>query len=125
MAKLGANGAVSLYDYADFGGTDLVVDVVGYFEPGGGAVTAIDPQRLLDTRTGLDTTAAPFASGESPDGAGGRPGRRAGVGHRRRAEPHGHRTDPARLPHGVAGGDGPAAGVGAELPARATTWPTS
>jgi hypothetical protein len=65
VAKLGVGGAISLYDYADFAGTDLVVDVVGYFQPGGGAVTAIDPQRLLDTRTGLDTTAAPFASGET------------------------------------------------------------
>lgn len=65
VAKLGANGAISLYDYADFGGTDVVVDVVGYFRTGGGAVTAIDPQRLLDSRSGLDTTAAPFASDES------------------------------------------------------------
>jgi hypothetical protein len=38
---------------------------VGYFVDGGGAVTAIDPQRLLDTRTGLDTNPAPFASGET------------------------------------------------------------
>jgi hypothetical protein len=65
VAKLGTNGAISLYDYADFGGTDLAVDVVGYFRPGGGAVTAIDPQRLLDTRTGLDTTIGPFASDET------------------------------------------------------------
>ncbi len=65
VAKLGTNGAISLYAYADFGGTDLAVDVVGYFRPGGGAVTAIDPQRLLDTRSGLDTTAAPFSSGEA------------------------------------------------------------
>jgi hypothetical protein len=65
VAKVGAGGAVSLYDYADAGGTDLAVDVVGYFQPGGGAVTAIDPQRLLDSRIGLDTAAGPFQSGET------------------------------------------------------------
>jgi hypothetical protein len=65
VAKLGAGGAVSLYDYADADGTDLAVDVVGYFRPGGGAVTAIDPQRLLDSRIGLDTAAGPFQSGET------------------------------------------------------------
>jgi hypothetical protein len=37
VAKVGANGAVSLYDYADADGTDLAVDVVAYFRPGGGA----------------------------------------------------------------------------------------
>jgi hypothetical protein len=65
VAKLGVNGAISLYDYGDFGGTDLVVDVVGYFAPSGGPVTAVRPQRLLDSRIGLDTGAAPFASGEA------------------------------------------------------------
>jgi hypothetical protein len=75
VAKLGAKGSISLYDYADFGGTDLLVDVVGYFGTGGGAVTAIDPQRLLDSRTGLDTTAGPFASDEARTVAvGGRAG---------------------------------------------------
>ena len=65
VAKVGAGGAVSLYDYVDVGGTDLVVDVVGYFRADGGAVTAVDPQRLLDSRIGLDTPAGPFASGET------------------------------------------------------------
>jgi hypothetical protein len=65
VAKLGANGAISLYDYGDFGGTDLAVDAVGYFGPSGGPVTAERPQRLLDSRIGLDTPAAPFASGET------------------------------------------------------------
>jgi hypothetical protein len=69
VAKLGAGGAISLYDYADFGGTDLVVDVVGYFAANGGPVTAVRPQRLLDTRTGLDTTPSAFAPGESRDAA--------------------------------------------------------
>ena len=67
VAKIGTGGAISLYDYADFGGTDLVVDVVGFFAAGGGAVAAVQPQRLLDTRTGLDTTLGPFASDESRD----------------------------------------------------------
>ena len=67
VAKVGTGGAVSLFDYDAVGGTDLVVDVVGYFGAGGGTVTAIDPQRLLDSRSGLDTTAAPFASGEQRD----------------------------------------------------------
>jgi hypothetical protein len=65
VAKLGANGAISLYDYGDAGGTDLVVDVVGYFASSGGPVTAARPQRLLDSRTGLDTASAPLASGET------------------------------------------------------------
>jgi hypothetical protein len=67
VAKLGAGAAVSLFDYDAVGGTDLVVDVVGYFGAGGGRVTAVDPQRLLDSRSGLDTTAGPFASSEQRD----------------------------------------------------------
>jgi len=67
VAKLGAGGAVSLFDYDAVGGSDLVVDVVGYFGGEGGQVTAVDPQRLLDSRSGLDTAAAPFASGEQRD----------------------------------------------------------
>ncbi len=65
VAKLGAGGAISLFDYDQIGGTDLVVDVVGYFRPGAAAVTGINPQRLLDSRTGQDTTPGPFASGET------------------------------------------------------------
>jgi hypothetical protein len=67
VAKLGADRAVSLFDFDAVGGTDLVVDVVGFFGADGGQVTAVDPQRLLDSRSGLDTTARPFGSGEQRD----------------------------------------------------------
>jgi hypothetical protein len=65
VVKLGRGGAVSLYDYQDTGGTDLVVDAVGYVDATGHQTTSIDPNRLLDSRTGLDTPARPWASGEA------------------------------------------------------------
>jgi hypothetical protein len=65
VVKLGRGGAVSLYDYQDMGGTDLVVDVVGYVDATGHQLTSIDPHRLLDSRRGLDTPARPWASGEA------------------------------------------------------------
>ena len=64
VAKIGANGSVDLYTYCDqLGSVDLIADVVGYFHPGGGHVFGTDPQRLFDTRSGQNTTRAPFGSG--------------------------------------------------------------
>lgn len=48
IAKIGTGGKVCIYTKA---ATDLVVDVTG-FVPAGGALAALSPARLLDTRTG-------------------------------------------------------------------------
>jgi hypothetical protein len=65
-AKVGDGGKVSLFSYGDGNGTvDLVADVVGYFGAGGGNVVGTDPQRLFDSRSGQNTTRAPFGPGES------------------------------------------------------------
>jgi hypothetical protein len=66
VAKVGTGGSVSLTTYGDNNGTvDLVADVVGYFRPGPGIVVGTDPQRLFDSRSGLNTTRAPFGPAES------------------------------------------------------------
>jgi hypothetical protein len=66
VAKVGAGGAVSLLAYGDAGGSvDLVADVVGYFRQGGGQVVATDPQRLFDSRSGLNTPRGAFGPGEA------------------------------------------------------------
>lgn len=48
VAKLGSNGALSIYAY---GGTDVIVDVVGWV-PSGGVLRPLTPARLADTRSG-------------------------------------------------------------------------
>ena len=55
IVKLGANGRVTIYNLA--GGTDIVVDVGGWFTDAsapatGGAFVATQPARILDTRDG-------------------------------------------------------------------------
>ncbi len=54
LAKLGTGGKVSIRN-ASTGPTEVVVDVAGYFMAGSvvdpGGVAAVDPMRLLDTRT--------------------------------------------------------------------------
>jgi hypothetical protein len=52
IAKVGAGGSISLYNHNGF--THLVVDIVGWL-PTGGAYTAINPARVLDTRNGQGT----------------------------------------------------------------------
>ena len=52
IAKLGAGGAISLYNFA--GNADLVVDVLGWF-PATGSFVGLTPARLLETRGGLPT----------------------------------------------------------------------
>lgn len=49
VAKVGANGKVSIYGLT--GSTDVVVDVMGWF-PSGGQYTGLSPARLADTRAG-------------------------------------------------------------------------
>jgi hypothetical protein len=68
IAKVGAGGKVDLYAFGDRGGTtDLVADVVGYFRPGAGVLHSIDPQRLFDSRTGLNTVRGPFGPAQRRD----------------------------------------------------------
>jgi hypothetical protein len=51
MAGIGDDGSVNLYNY--FGSTDVIVDVLGYYQPGGARYVALaPPTRTLDTRTG-------------------------------------------------------------------------
>jgi hypothetical protein len=63
VVKIGANGAIRVF--AAETDTDLVVDVLGSFGPYGGKVTAITPERLMDSRTGVGTRAAKFAPFET------------------------------------------------------------
>ncbi len=66
VSKIGANGAIDLFTYCDLNGSvDLVADVVGYYRAGGGQTFGVDPQRLFDSRRGLDTPAGPFGAGEA------------------------------------------------------------
>jgi hypothetical protein len=66
VSKVGDGGTIDLYTYCDLlGSVDLVADIVGYFRPGGGQVFGTDPQRLFDSRSGLNTTRGVFGSGES------------------------------------------------------------
>ncbi len=52
IAKVGANGSVSIFNYA--GSVDVIVDVMGW-SPAGGQYTAMSPERLADTRPGFST----------------------------------------------------------------------
>lgn len=51
VVRVGANGEIALH--AAETSTDLTVDVMGSFAPGGGQVTTITPARLVDSRSGL------------------------------------------------------------------------
>lgn len=63
IAGIGADGAVNIYNY--FGTTDVVIDVLGYFEPGGARYVALDPPtRTLDTRTGTGLRLGPLTGSE-------------------------------------------------------------
>lgn len=62
---IGSGGQVSLYNAS--GTTDVIADVVGYYGPasGGAAYSALNPERILDSRDGNGTTADPFGPGET------------------------------------------------------------
>jgi hypothetical protein len=55
---VGSDGTVSLYNA--LGSTDLIVDVIGWY-PTGSAFAAVNPARLLDTRTSEATIDGQFA----------------------------------------------------------------
>jgi hypothetical protein len=58
IVKLGANGAITIANYA--GTTDLVVDVLGWLSPDG-TFNGLDPARLVDTRPTPSTPPATCA----------------------------------------------------------------
>ncbi|MGE0877760.1 MAG: serine protease [Acidimicrobiia bacterium] len=69
VVSIGANGRIAVYNSA--GTTDVVVDVVGWFDDfydlgvaNGGYLAGLAPARVLDTRTGIGAPAAPLG----PDG---------------------------------------------------------
>jgi uncharacterized protein (DUF1501 family) len=74
VAKVGANGKISLYN--DAGSTNLIADVFGYFKSNSG-FTALTPTRILDTRLGIGAPATKVGPGGAFDlairGAGGVP----------------------------------------------------
>ena len=62
VVKVGAGGRIAL-QVAETG-ADVIVDVLGSFGPYGGRVTAITPERIVDSRSGVGTAAAPWGQGE-------------------------------------------------------------
>jgi hypothetical protein len=63
---VGTGGKVSIYNSDPGNRTDIIVDVVGYWEANtGGFVTAVDPGRVFDTRNGFGTTATKLGAGET------------------------------------------------------------
>ncbi len=63
VVEVGADGSIRLaVAETDM---DLMVDVFGYYGPGGGRTTTIDPVRVVDSRSGLGTPARPMGPGET------------------------------------------------------------
>jgi len=63
VVKVGAGGRIRLAALET--DTDLMVDVFGYYGGGGGRTTAIDPVRVVDSRTGAGTAMRTFGPGET------------------------------------------------------------
>lgn len=65
MAKVGADGKVSVYNHA--GTTDVILDVVGWFgavgADTGDRFNSLSPTRILDTRSGTGGFSAPVGAG--------------------------------------------------------------
>ncbi len=53
--RLGSNGVIDVLNSA--GTVQVAVDIAGYYAPGGGGYTSLQPCRLLDTRVGSGTCA--------------------------------------------------------------------
>ncbi|HYN31747.1 MAG TPA: hypothetical protein VES40_03915 [Ilumatobacteraceae bacterium] len=62
VIKVGAGGRINLL-MAE-ANADVIVDVLGSFGPYGGKVTTITPERIVDSRNGVGTPAAPWGDGE-------------------------------------------------------------
>jgi hypothetical protein len=63
VVRVGQGGSIALR--AAESSTDLIVDVLGSFGPGGGRVTAVTPVRLADSRSGLRVPAGPIGGGQT------------------------------------------------------------
>lgn len=63
VVRVGAGGRIALQVSETT--TNVVVDILGSFGPYGGRVTTLTPQRIVDSRTGLNTRLAPFGPGEA------------------------------------------------------------
>ena len=115
--KLGAGGAISVYNNA--GRTDVVLDVVGFFQGGAGrAFQPISPARIQDSRPGavVGPYDTPWSGGVMRDvvvTTGKIPSYARGG----RAQCHGHERDGRFAPHRVAHRPGAAAGVEPQLDA--------
>jgi hypothetical protein len=59
VVKVGDGGRISLHVAET--SADMIVDIMGSFGPGGGTVTAIDPVRLVDSRSGQRSPAGKLA----------------------------------------------------------------
>jgi hypothetical protein len=62
VVKVGAGGRINLL-MAE-ASADVIVDVLGSFGPNGGVVTAITPERIVDSRGGVGTPASPWGENE-------------------------------------------------------------
>ncbi|MBR0346647.1 MAG: hypothetical protein IJI03_15460, partial [Rudaea sp.] len=69
IAKIGANGQVSIFVYAGTGTANIIADVAGYF-PTTSDFSPLTPARLLDTRAGMATIDGQFAGGGAIPGGG-------------------------------------------------------
>ena len=85
VVQVGSGQKVSVFNFA--GSTDIVADVVGYFDDGSGAApvlfTPVVPARVLDSRNGTGGFSTPWAPGQSRDlvvaGAAGVPANASAV----------------------------------------------
>ncbi len=62
VVKVASNGRINLL--MSEASADVLVDVLGSFGPYGGRVTTITPERVVDSRIGLGTSASPWGEGE-------------------------------------------------------------
>jgi len=66
VVSVGSGGRVSIYNSDPGNATDLVVDIVGYWQANtGGLLNAVDPGRVFDTRNAIGTTATKMGPGET------------------------------------------------------------
>jgi len=62
IAKVGAGGQVCIYSLQ---AADVIVDVTGYFPATSGFTPITNPQRVLDTRSGVGAAASKLAGGQT------------------------------------------------------------
>jgi len=62
VVKTGAGGRIRILAAESAG--DVIIDVLGSFGPYGGTITTITPERIVDTRTGIGSIAAPLGTND-------------------------------------------------------------